>query len=325
MIRPRTTVLAVLPALAFGLSACGGGGGGAAADFPEKRIDYVLPFDPGGESDITARLQQKPLEEELGQSVSISYQAGAGGALGWSELTRSRPDGYTVMGCNIPHIILQPMQRDDAGYTTEQIKPVYFFQSTPNALLVSADSEMESVDDFIAAAKEDPGALSVGGSGDFSANHIGTLQLSDIAGIDVSYTPFDGTGAAVPALLGGHVDALMSYTPQIDQLGDQVKALAVASEEPMEGLDVPTFKEQGIDMADGAFRGVCVQEDTPQEIIDQLAEVFAAVNEDEALVEDFRDQAFVLENYGPEESVELIERRTGEYEELLDKLGLLDG
>ncbi|HSP59873.1 MAG TPA: tripartite tricarboxylate transporter substrate binding protein [Ornithinimicrobium sp.] len=323
MIRQRTKVLAVLPALALGLGACGQGGD-AAADYPEQRIDYVLPFDPGGESDITARLQQEPLQEELGQSVSISYQPGAGGALGWSELTRSRPDGYMVMGCNIPHIILQPMLRDDAGYETEEIKPVYFFQSTPNALLVPADSEMESVEDFVAAAKENPGAMSVGGSGDFSANHIGTLQFADAAGIEVSYTPFDGTGAAVPALLGGHVDALMSYTPQIEQLGDQVKALAVASEERMEGLDVPTFMEQGIDMADGAFRGVCVQEDTPDEIVDKLAETFANVNEDESLVEDFRDQAFVLENYGPEESLELIERRTAEYEELLSSLGLLD-
>lgn len=323
MIRKSTLAFAVVPALALSLSACGASGGDAA-DFPTKRVDYVLPFDPGGESDITARLQQKPLEEQLGQGVTISYKPGAGGALGWSELTRSRPDGYTVMGCNIPHIILQPMLRDDAGYETDEIKPVYFFQSTPNALLVSADSDYESVDDFVAAAKEKPGGLSVGGSGDFSANHIGTLKFADAAGIEVSYTPFDGTGSAVPALLGGHVDALMSYTPQIEQLGDQVRALAVASEEPMEGLDVPTFKELGYDMADGAYRGVCVQEDTPQEIVDKLADAFAAVNEDPGLVEDFKKQAFVLENYGPEESVELIDTRTTEYEELLDKLGMLD-
>lgn len=322
MIRKSTLAFAVAPVLALGLSACGASGD--AADYPTKRVDYVLPFDPGGESDITARLQQKPLEEQLGQGVTISYKPGAGGALGWSELTRSAPDGYTVMGCNIPHIILQPMLRDDAGYETDEIKPVYFFQSTPNALLVSADSEFQTVDDFVAAAKANPGALSVGGSGDFSANHIGTLKFADAAGIELSYTPFDGTGSAVPALLGGHVDALMSYTPQIEQLGDQVRALAVASEEPMEGLDVPTFTELGYDMADGAYRGVCVQEDTPQEIVDTLAEAFAAVNEDEGLVEDFKTQAFVLQNYGPEESVELIDARTQEYEELLDKLGMLD-
>lgn len=77
-------------------------------------------------------------------------------------------------------------------------------------------------------------------------------------------------------------------------------------------------------MADGAYRGVCVQEDTPQEIVDSLAETFAGVNEDPELVADFKEQAFVLENYGPQESVELIETRTAEYEELLGSLGLLD-
>lgn len=323
MIRKSTLILTIVPGLVLGLSACGGGAE-EASDFPTRPIDYILPFDPGGESDITARLQQGPLEEELGQGVTVSYQAGAGGALGWSELTRSSPDGYTVMGCNIPHIILQPMLRDNAGYETDQLKPVYFFQSTPNALLVQADSEFESVDDFIAAAKENPGALSVGGSGDFSANHMGTLKFADAAGIEVSYTPFDGTGSAIPALLGGHVDALMSYTPQIDQLGDQVRALAIASEEPMEGIDAPTFQELGIDMADGAFRGVCVQEDTPDEIVNKLADAFAAVNEDPDLIEDFKAQAFNLENYGPEESVELIDSRTEEYTELLERLGLLD-
>ena len=316
MIRNRALAIALVPAVALGMAACSGGG---EDEFPSKRIDYVLPFDPGGESDITARLQQEPLEKVLGESVSISYKPGAGGALGWSELTRTRPDGYTVMGCNIPHIILQPMLREDAGYKTEDIKPVYFFQSTPNALLVPADSEFKTLEDFVAAAKEQPGGLSVGGSGDFSANHI-----ADAAGIEVSYTPFDGTGSAVPALLGGHVDALMSYTPQIDALGEQVRPLAIMSESPMEGLDAPTFIEEGYDVADGAYRGICVPKDTPDEVVNTLAEGFAEVNKDPALIEDFKTQAFNLENYGPADSVELLDKRTQEYTTLLDKLGMLD-
>lgn len=322
---PIRTLRMVAPIAATGLVLAGcGSAGESAADYPEQRIDYVLPFDPGGESDITARLQQEPLQEELGQSVSISYQPGAGGALGWSELTRTEPDGYTVMGCNLPHIILQPLLRDDAGYETDALKPVYYFQSTPNALLVPRDSEIETLEDFVAEAEANPGSLSVGGSGDFSANHIGTLAFADAAGIDVTYTPFSGTGTAVPALLGGHVDALMSYSPQIVQLEDDVRAIAVMTQERMPGLDdVPTFVEQGYDLVDGAYRGVCVPEDTPDEVVDRLAEVFATVNEDPELVESFEEQAFVLENYGPEESIELTDERAGEYEELLTRLELM--
>lgn len=309
--------------LAVGLAGTGCGDG-AAEDYPQRSIDYVLPFDPGGESDITARLQQEPLAEELGQQVNIAYQPGGGGALGWSELTRTSPDGYTIMGCNLPHTILQPMQRDDAGYETEQIKEVHIFQSTPNALMVPSDSDIEDLDDFIAAAEGDPGAISVGGSGDFTANHIGTLMLADQSEVELSYTPFSGTGTATPALLGGHVDALMSYTPQISQLGDQVRVLAVATEERMPGLeDVPTFAEQGIDLVDGAYRGVCVPEDTPDEIVQRLAEIFESVQEDPEVIEAFEEQAFVLENYGPQEAEELVQERTELYEDLLDRLGML--
>lgn len=315
----------VVSMMVIGLAASGcGQGAESAADFPQQRIDYVLPFDAGGESDITARLQQEALSEVLGQDVSISYQPGGGGALGWSELTRTEGDGYTVMGSNLPHIILQPMLRDDAGYETEDLKQVYIFQSTPNALLVPADSDIQDLDDFIAAAEADPGSMSIGGSGDFTANHLGTLMLGDLAGIDVTYTPFSGTGTAVPALLGNHVDALMSYSPQISQLGDQVRAIAVATDERMPSLpDVPTFAEQGYDLVDGAYRGISVPSETPDEVVQTLADAFAEVNEDPELIESFEEQAFVLENYGPEEALELTEERTAVYEDLLTRLELV--
>ncbi|MBG6217733.1 tripartite-type tricarboxylate transporter receptor subunit TctC [Arthrobacter sp. CAN_A6] len=323
--KSRRIFTSVVGMAALALTATGcGAGGGAAAEFPQKRIDYVLPFDAGGESDITARLQQEKLGEILGQTVNVSYKPGGGGALGWSELTRTAPDGYTVMGSNLPHIILQPMLRGDAGYTTEDLKQVYIFQSTPNVLLVPADSDIQTLDDFIAEAEENPGAISVGGSGDFTANHIGTLMLSDMAGIDLTYTPFSGTGTAVPALLGGHVDALMSYTPQISQLGDQVRAIAVATEERMPSFpDVPTFAEQGYELADGAYRGVSVPKETPDEIVQTLADAFQEVNEDPELIKAFEEQGFVLENYGPDEAATLTEERTAVYEDLLTRLGMV--
>lgn len=319
-----------VPLLALGLlaSACGDSDATVAEavdNYPTQPIDYILPFDPGGESDITARLQQEPLSEVLGTDVVVSYQPGGGGALGWSELTRTEPDGYTIMGSNLPHIILQPMLREDAGYETEDLNQVYIFQSTPNVLMVPADSPIQDLDDFIAQAEANPGAVSVGGSGDFTANHIGTLMLGDMAGVELTYTPFSGTGAAVPALLGGHVDALMTYTPQISQLGDQVRTIAVASEERLPGLeDIPTFTEQGFDIVDGAYRGVSVPEGTPAEIVDELAAAFEEINSSPELQATFEEQGFVLENYGPEEAEALTAERRAVYEDLLERLGLTE-
>lgn len=324
MKRFAKTALPVLLVSAM-LTACGGfGGGDDPAAYPERPIDYGLAFDAGGESDITARLQQAPLQEALGTEVSISYQPGAGGALAWSELTRTEPDGYTIMGHNLPHIVLQPMMREDAGYETEELKQVYIFQSTPNILAVPADSEYQTLDDFIAAAKANPGAISVGGSGDFSANHVGTLLLNDEAGIETTYTPFSGTGAAVPALLGGHVDALMTYTPMIGQLGDQIRVLGIATEEPMEGLENhPTFTQQGIDLVEGAYRGVAVPPETPDAIVDKLAATFAEINKDPELIAQFKEQLFVLENMGPAEATTFTQERKAVYQDLFERLGML--
>lgn len=319
--------LVVAATLAAGCGQDGGGAAGeeaeAAPEYPTERIDYVLPFDPGGESDITARLQQEPLQEVLGTEVSVSYQPGGGGALGWSELTRMEPDGYTIMGHNLPHIILQPLQRDDAGYETEDLKQVYIFQSTPNALVVRADSPIQDLDDFIEEAEANPGSVTVGGSGDFTANHLGVLLLGDQTGTEMTYTPFEGTGSAVPALLGGHVDALMTYTPQISALGDQVRTIAVATEERMDAFpDVPTFTEQGVDVVDGAYRGVAVPPETPDEIVEELAAAFEEISEDPELVEQFEEQGFVLENYGPEEAAAFTAERSEVYQDLLERLDL---
>ncbi|WP_207890391.1 tripartite tricarboxylate transporter substrate binding protein [Rubrobacter taiwanensis] len=322
-------IRALLGVVAFGLAlgvlmGCAAQEGGDS--YPNRSISYVIPFDPGGESDITARIQQGPLEEALGVSVVVSHQPGGGGALGWSELTRTEPDGYTIMGHNLPHIILQPMVRDDAGYETDQINQVYIFQSTPNALVVPEDSPYQSLEDLIRAAEENPGSITLGGSGEYTANHIGTLLLNELAGVEFTYVPFTGTGSAVPALLGGQVDGLMTYTTAALDMEEQgVRVLAVAAEERVSQLpDAPTFQEEGYDLVEGAFRGVAVPPETPEEIIQTLAEAFREVNNDPQVIEQMEELGFTLENLGPEEARELTQERREVYERLLEDLEELE-
>ena len=128
-----------------------------------------------------ARLYQPHLDKLFGQKVIIDYKVGGGGALGWRELTRAKPDGYTFAGFNIPHIILQPLQQD-VGYQTEQIVPVMIFQRTPLGLAVLNTSPIKTLQDFIDHAKKNPGAVSVGGSGSFSGYHMATLRLEKLTG-----------------------------------------------------------------------------------------------------------------------------------------------
>lgn len=322
--RVGSALAAVTAAAVAGCAQQSDTGGSAAENYPDKQVDYVIPFDPGGESDVTARLQQQALEDAMGESVVVSNQPGGGGAVGWSELTSgTQADGHTVMGANLPHVVLQPMAREDAGYETDDIKWAYIFESTPNALLVAKDSPYDSLEEFVKGAKNNE--LTVGGSSDFSANHMGTLALSEEGGIDLTYVPFSGTAAASPALLGGQVDALMSYNTEALELQDQgAKVLAVASEERLPELpDVPTFKEEGFDVVDGAWRGVAVPPDTPDEVVDKIAESFEKVNKDDQVRKKMENLGFHIENMGPEESKEFTEERKEQSRELLESYDLI--
>ncbi len=295
----------------------------ALAEFPEKPINYVICFNPGGESDITARIQQKPLEEVLGVPVVIVYKKGGGGAVGWSELMRDKPDGYTVYGTNLPHTIVQPMTRGNAGYETEKINNVYMFEFTPNILAVSMDSEIKTVEEFIEYIKKNPGT-SIGGSGQPSANSLGAEAFAKIADLKLTYISFTGSGAAVPALLGGHVKALMTYTSMAAQYPDKIRPLAVAAEKRAKALpNVPTFKELGYEYIEGAYRGVAVPPGTPKEIRQKLEQAFEKVNYNEEVVKKMEDLGFIMEYYGEDASKELVARLSVYYGTLLKDLGLL--
>ncbi len=130
--------------LVLGLAAAGAAMSVAHA-FPDKSVDYIIPFGPGGESDISARLQQPVFKKKFGQDLVIYYKPGGGGAVGWAQLNGMAGDGYTIMGINLPHIVLQPAQKD-VGYKTDDLSPIYWFHYTPDAIVVPADSPFKTLD-----------------------------------------------------------------------------------------------------------------------------------------------------------------------------------
>jgi len=139
--------LAALTGLLFLLN------GPALADFLEKTITYQIPFGPGGQSDLEARRQQPLLEKNLGVDVIVQYKP-CGGLVGWAELVKKKPDGYFISGINIPHIILQPLARGNAGYKTEQLEPIALFQATPIGLAVLKESEFKTLEDLVKYVKK---------------------------------------------------------------------------------------------------------------------------------------------------------------------------
>jgi tripartite-type tricarboxylate transporter receptor subunit TctC len=288
-------------------------GGVAHAAYPDKPVQYIIPFTPGGESDYVARLQSEIFKNKYKQSMIVQNKPGAGGGLVWSQLNSMPPDGYTIAGVNLPHIVLQPLE-GSGGYKTEDITPVYFYHFTPDAIVVPASSPIKSFQDLIKAAKDKPGTLNFAGSGSFSANHMAHERLNKLAGIKTTYVPFKGTGDLVSSVLGRHVDAAMAYLPLAVQQKGQMRLLAVASEKRHPAFpDVPTFKELGFNWVDGAYRGIALPKSTPKEIQKQVSDMMAEVNKDPDMRKRLAEGGYDLVDVGVDQIPEFMARKSKDY------------
>jgi tripartite-type tricarboxylate transporter receptor subunit TctC len=257
-------------------------------------VSYVIPFGPGGESDISARLQQSFFKDKFGQDLVISYQPGGGGAVGWASLNGLNGDGQTIMGVNLPHIIIKPAQKD-VGFKTEDLNTFYMFHYTPDAIVVRADSPYQTLADLVADAKEKPGEVTMSGSGKASANHLAQIKFDKLAGTLTTYVPFKGTGAAVTALLGNQTKAEWGYTTVGASQGEAVRMLAVAMEERHPLFpDVPTFKELGYDMTGGAYRGIALPNTASAETTKMWSDMIADINADPEFQKKMLDGGFAM-------------------------------
>ncbi|TRD19787.1 tripartite tricarboxylate transporter substrate binding protein [Palleronia caenipelagi] len=308
-------------AAAFGLLA----GVAQAQEFPSGNVDYVIPFGPGGESDITARLQQPFFSDKFGQELVVSYQPGGGGAVGWSQLNSMAGDGSKIMGINLPHIIIKP-QQGDVGFQTEDITSVYMFHYTPDAIVVNADSPYQTLDDLVADAKENPGAVIFSGSGKGTANHLAQIRFDGMADIKTTYVSFQGTGASVTALLGNQVKAAWGYTTVGAAQGEAVRMLAVAMPERHPAFpDVPTFKELGYDLVSGAYRGIAVPQSASEETRQAVSDAIAEINADPDFQQKMIDGGFALVDVGYGEAMDaFMAEQSGIYLEAARAGGIIE-
>jgi tripartite-type tricarboxylate transporter receptor subunit TctC len=289
------------------------GGIGNAMAFPDRPVDYVIPFGPGGESDISARFQQPFFKEMFDQDLVVSYKPGGGGAVGWAELNSHGDDGHKIMGVNLPHIVIQPAQKD-VGYTTDGLVPIYWFHYTPDAIVVPADSEFQTLEALVEHARSNPGKVIFSGSGKGSANHLAQVAFDQLADIQTTYVAFKGTGASVTALLGKQVTAQWGYTTVGAAQGDQVRLLAVAMEQrhPM-FPDVPTFRELGYELVGGAYRGIAVPDATPEDLRKQWSDMIAQINASPEFQKKMLDGGFAMMDVSYENMSEFMEARKAAY------------
>jgi len=295
----------------------------SAQNCPQKNITYWQAFSAGGESDISARHQQLVLKKKCpGIETIIQYKPGAGGGLMWAQMNNLPGDGYNIVGVNLPHIVLQPLE-GQVQYKTTDVTPVYWFHYTPDAIIVPNNSPIRTFQDLVKAAKAKPGELTFAGSGTNSANHAAHEKFNLVTGTKSTYVPFKGTGDLTTAVLGGHVSGAMTYSAFAINNKGKVRALAIALEKRHPLLpDVPTFKELGIDWIDGAYRGIGMPKSAPPEARKRMSDLWAALNAEPEMKELAFKNGFELINVGVDKMGAFMTERTKAYMEVAKLMGL---
>lgn len=250
------------------------------ADYPDpdRPIRLVVAYGPGGATDFQARIATLAAgkEEFYGVPVVIFNRPGAGGRVGWTNFaTKAKPNGYNLAAYNIPHFIAQSIVFD-TPYSIDNLEPIANWGADPAVLIVPKDSPFNSATELLDYARKNPGKTTVNGAGKFVGHHIAFLQLQKAADVEMTYVPTKGGGTqAMKNVIGGQVSAGFNNLSDAYRNQDNVKILAVADLQRHEFLpDVPTFKEQGVDVDDSSvnFRGIMAPKGTPPEIIAFLAE-----------------------------------------------------
>ena len=329
----RFRLAALLAALTMLATACqgGAGGGGAAskkgaANFPEKQITLINAYAPGGGTDIMFRnidaVSQKI--KAFPQAFVVETKTGGNGSVGKAAAMNARPDGYTLTIADDTNMYgdlagEQPFAYNDFTFIARMVTDY-------NMLVVRTESPFRSFTDFLDAAKAKSKGISVAGTNIGATDQIQLVQISKLAGIDVTYTPFNSGGDVATNLLGGHVDAAMANPSEVWEhiRAGRVRALAITAPERLKDLpDVPTFKEQGVDFVAAQFRGIAGPKGLPADVVQILEAGFKKVSDSPEWKTEYLDKFQQINGFmGSAEFARYMDEQYKVNETLFKDLGL---
>jgi tripartite-type tricarboxylate transporter receptor subunit TctC len=247
----------------------------AAPDWPAKPVRLVVPFTPGGSTDILGRAIAQKLQEAFGQPFVVENKPGAGGSIGATEVARAAPDGYTLLMGHIGTLAINPSLYRNLPYDPlSSFTPVALVARVPNVLVVNPAVPARSVQELIALARSKPGSLRYASGGNGSAAHIAMEYFKLRTQTDIGHIPYRGTAPAVTDVMGGQVEVIMTGVPAVMQQvrAGRLRALAVSSAKPVESMpDLPTIAASGVaDFEAIQWYGVVAPARTPAAIITRL-------------------------------------------------------
>jgi tripartite-type tricarboxylate transporter receptor subunit TctC len=320
MKKPWRTLLtgALSLALVVSLAGCGVKQQSAStteAKWPTKDISVVVPWAPGGGTDLTVRALTTEMSKSLGVNIAVVNTPGANGSVGTKSVWTAKHDGYTLMGAGMMPFTSYPVM----GYAENTHKDWIVWTATfsPNVLAVRADSPYKDAKSLLDAFKAKPGAITAGTAGVGSGGHMGIEVVRRAGKIEYKHVPYQGGNPAIIAALGGEVD----FTPQLSmEMTDmfragKLRALAALSDKPLEidgvkpipslGDNLPELKKN---LPMGEFFGIAVPKDTPPEVVKKIDDAFKKAMQSETLKKFAKDKGVVLLGYGPDESQKNLDK-----------------
>jgi tripartite-type tricarboxylate transporter receptor subunit TctC len=292
-----------------------------AQQFPAKEVQIIIPYAPGGATDLVFRALAASSQKYLGQAVVVVNRAGGGGAVGFTEGAQAKPDGYTLTTVITPVTILPHQVK--TSFTYRSFEPILNVVQDPVMFQVAAGAPWKTLKDFVDYARKNPNTITVGNSGAGGGVHLIAAAFEHAAGIRFNHIPFAGGGPSVTALLGGHINAVSVSPPEgIAHLkAGKLRIIALFSDKRMADFpDVPTVREQGIDFTMGQWRGLGAPKGTPPEVIKILHDAFRKGMEDPAFVKSAESMSVELSYIGPVDFGKLMAADHERYGKLVAEL-----
>jgi tripartite-type tricarboxylate transporter receptor subunit TctC len=299
----------------------------AQSEYPNKPLRLIVPFPPGGSTDIVGRIVAQRLSEKLGQQIVVDNRGGAGGTIGTEAAAKASPDGYTLaVGTTSTHAVA-PGAYSKLGYDpVKDFAPVSLVAVTPYLLVVNAQVPAKSLKEFVTLAKSQPGKLNYASAGAGSTTHLAMEMLKDVAAINVVHIPYKGNGPAEVAVLAGEVQTIFGSMPALlaQVKANKLRALAVGTARRSPAVpDVPTVAELGYPGFEAAlWLGIVAPAGTPSRVVERLARELNAI----VATPDFRESmdkngAEPISNT-PEQFAILIRQEADRYGKVVKALGI---
>jgi tripartite-type tricarboxylate transporter receptor subunit TctC len=318
------------PLRAMWLAACVAASLGVAhaGDYPDHTIRMIVPFSPGGSSDLVARLVAKDVQKYLGQSVFIDNRPGAAAMIGLNDLVRAKPDGYTI-GITNSGMVTQPLYGLAKYNYVTAIQALAQVGEAPFVLAVKADSPWKTIEQFIAYAKAHPNSMNYGITGIGNTSHIGPEYLKFLAKFKMEPVNFSGGGTLITSLLGGYIQAAGINPVDIREQvkAGRIRVLVVFGDKRIDDplyKDAPTAKEKGYDVVVTLWQGIGVPRNLPPAVQDKLSEAFKKIMASPEIRRQMRDMGLDPAYMGPTEFAKKWVEEQAHYKQVVTETGILD-